>query len=203
MVKKKSILLVDDELIILKSIAKDLKTKGYSVTTAENGINAIAKLQMRPYDLVITDFMMEGMDGIQVLKQAKKLYPEIPVIILTGYGDLTSAIDALRLGADDYLLKPCSINELLFRISRAEERYELRKKINLYENILPICSVCRKIRDDAGKEPGSGEWFSIEDYLARKTGILMSHGYCKECYEKTLEEFSSKNKNKGEGQTLK
>ena len=80
--KKKTILLVDDEEIILKSLGRDLKKAGYGVTMAENGESAIAKLEGKRFDLVITDLMMEGLDGIQVLKQAKKSDPELPVIIL-------------------------------------------------------------------------------------------------------------------------
>ena len=184
--KKKTILLVDDEEIILKSLGKDLKTEGYDITTAENGESAIAKLKEKRFDLVITDLIMEGLDGIQVLKQAKKSDPELPVIILTGYGDMTSAIDALRLGADDYLLKPSDVEELFFRVSGCLEKYELKRKIKLYEDILPICAVCKKIRDDTGKEPGKGEWMTVEGYINRKTGVHFSHGYCKECGKATL-----------------
>ena len=179
--KKKTILLVDDEEIILKSLGRDLKKAGYDVAMAANGESAIAKLGEKRFDLVITDLMMEGLNGIQVLKQAKKIDPELPVIILTGYGDMTSAIDALRSGADDYLLKPCDVEELLFKVSSCLEKYELKRKIKLYEDILPICSVCKKIRDDTGKEPGKGEWMTIEAYINCKTGVLFSHGYCKEC----------------------
>ena len=180
---QKAILLVDDEPVILKSLVRDLEAEGYAITTAESGEEAVVKLQQQHFDMVITDLVMEGIDGIQVLKAAKSIDPEFPAIILTGYGDLTSAIDALRLGADDYLLKPCDIDELIFRVNRAIERHELRKKIKIYENILPVCSVCKKIRDDGGKKPGSGDWLSVEQYFARKTGIMMSHGYCPECYD--------------------
>ena len=171
-----------------------MKTEGYDITTAENGESAIAKLKEKRFDLVITDLIMEGLDGIQVLKQAKKSDPELPVIILTGYGDMTSAIDALRLGADDYLLKPSDVGELFFRVSGCLEKYELKRKIKLYEDILPICAVCKKIRDDTGKEPGKGEWMTVETYISRKTGVLFSHGYCKECAKAALNDFRRKKK---------
>ena len=189
--KSKAILLVDDEALILESLGRDLKIEGYGITTAENGERAIAIMKNKQFDLVITDLMMEGLDGIKVLKQAKKIDPVLPVIILTGYGDLTSAIDALRLGADDYLLKPCDIDELLFRISNCLEKQEIKRKIKLYEDILPVCSVCKKIRDDTGKEPGKGEWMTVEEYIERKAGVLFSHGYCKECYEDALKDIRS------------
>ena len=183
---KKTILLVDDEEIILKSLGRDLRTEGYDVITAENGESALAELKEKRFDLIITDLMMEGLDGIQLLKQAKKSASGIPVIILTGYGDMSSAIDALRLGADDYMLKPCNVEELFFRVSNCLEKNELKRKIKFYENILPICSVCKKIRDDTGKEQGKGEWMTVEDYIKSKTGVLFSHGYCNECGKEIL-----------------
>jgi DNA-binding NtrC family response regulator len=189
--KNKAILLVDDEEIILKTIGKDLRAEGYDVTTARNGDRAIATLNQHHFDLVVTDLMMEGLDGIQVLKQAKKIDPALPVIILTGYGDMTTAIEALRLGADDYLLKPCDVEELLFRVSGCLDKYELKRKIKLYEGILPICAVCKKIRDDTGKEPGEGVWMTVEAYINAKTGVRFSHGYCKECGKEFLDSIRS------------
>ena len=195
MMKDKAILLVDDEKVILKTLARDLQGEGFTVTTANSGEEAIVTLKKQHFDLIITDLIMGGLDGIQVLQEAKKIDPELPAIILTGYGDMTSAIDALRLGADDYLLKPCDVDELLFRISRALERHEMKERIKIYENILPICSVCKKIRDDSGKQPGSGDWMSVEQYFVKKTGVMMSHGYCPDCYEmeyKKIKEVSGK-----------
>lgn len=189
---RKTILVVDDEEIIRRTLCSDLQEDGHEVSTAASGEQAITTLKETHYDMVITDLLMEGLDGIQVLKNAKKIDPEITVIILTGFGDMASAIDALRLGADDYLLKPYDFNEIRFRISRCFEKQDLQKKIKLYEKILPICSVCRKMRDDTGKEHGTGDWMSIERYFAKKTGIKMSHSYCPECAQKFIEEIERK-----------
>lgn len=197
-----SILLVDDEEIIRKTISADLRDKGYNVAVAESGEEALKALQKakdkdvngrsaaRPssYDLVITDLKMELIDGIQVLKTVKEISPETMVIILTGYGNLQSAIDAIRLHADDYVLKPCNIEELDFRIAHCLKRREIQRKIKLYEKILPVCCVCKKIRDDAGVRHGTGEWMDMEVYIRDKAGIDVSHGYCPECAEKTLRE---------------
>jgi K+-sensing histidine kinase KdpD len=121
----KEILLVDDEESILKSLRKDLDQHGYNVTTASSGLQAVTALRNGHYDIVVTDLIMTGMDGIQVLKETKKIDRKIGVIILTGYGDMASAIKALRLGADDYLLKPCDTDELLLRLSRCLEKRNL------------------------------------------------------------------------------
>lgn len=186
--KPHSILLVDDEEIILKTVGEDLKEEGYKVTTAGSGEEAVQKLSEDHFDLVITDLMMEGLDGIQVLKQAKKINPETAVLILTGYGALSTAIDALRLGAADYLLKPCNRSELAARTANCLEKLVLQRKINLYEKILSMCCVCNAVRDDTGKEPGTGDWLRIDEYIKKKTGVEASHGYCPTCFEEQMKE---------------
>jgi len=126
-----SILFIDDEDVIRKSFQRELQIEGFAVTVAAGGEEAIGALEKDAYDLVITDLMMPGIDGFGVLKAAKKLAPLTSVIILTGYGDMTSAIDALRLGADDFTLKPCEVEELVFRIRRCLERRTLLQMLSL------------------------------------------------------------------------
>ncbi len=201
--KNYSILVVDDETLIRKTIGADLKDKGYNVSLAENGETAIEMLKEvelgkkgdagasaatsgaedhpAQFDLVITDLVMEGTDGMEVLKEAKEKHQETQVIILTGYGNLDSAIEALRLKADDYLLKPCSEDELHFRVVRCLERLEYQRKIKLFENILPVCCVCKNIRDDTAGEQGSGDWMPMEVYMHNKTNIDVTHTYCPKC----------------------
>lgn len=185
---KARILLVDDEEIILDLIADYLDGEDFEVSRAHDGEGGIARLRERHFDLVVTDLMMGKVGGIEVLKEAKRIDPGICVIILTGYGDMTSAINALRLGADDYMLKPCDMNELVFRVAKCVQKKELTKKIKLYEEILPVCSLCSKIRDDTGTEHGKGKWMSVDEYLTHKTNLKMSHGYCQQCYEKVVAE---------------
>ncbi len=183
----KTILLVDDETIILKTIEGKLIDEGFQVFSAPNGAEALKQFSGLPINLVITDLMMEGMNGITVLERIKKDSPNTAVIILTGYGDLSSAVEALRLGADDYLLKPCDLNELIFRINKCFEKQELKDMVKMYEDILPICLDCKKIRDDSGTEPGKGKWMPVEEYLTKKAGKSMSHGYCPDCGKKFLD----------------
>ncbi len=130
------ILVVDDEQLILDSLARDLASEGYHVSCTDNGRDAIKLLENEYQDLVITDLMMPEMDGIELLKETKLVSPETNVIIFTGYGDMTSAIDALRLGADDYLLKPCDTEELLFRVSRCFEKQDLTQQLQVQNHKL-------------------------------------------------------------------
>jgi DNA-binding NarL/FixJ family response regulator len=129
--RTRTILLADDEEIIRKSLGRELRAEGYEVTAVESGEGAVALLEQKQVDLVITDLRMDGLDGIGVLKQTKAMAPELPVIILTGYGDMASAINALRLGADDYILKPCDMSELIFRMSRCFEKQDLLRQLQV------------------------------------------------------------------------
>ncbi len=179
--RRYTILLVDDDPFILTGISKNLEMEGYRVITAANGEQALNLLEEAGFDLVITDLIMDKIDGIQVLKKAKAVDPESMVIILTGYESLSSAIDALRLNADDYLLKPCESEELHFRVTRCLEKLENARKIKFYEKILPVCCVCKKIRDDSGTSHGHGEWLPLERYLWKRAGVAPSSTYCPHC----------------------
>jgi len=189
--QKYSILLVDDDPVITAGTGGDLAEKGYKVTTASSGEEAIELLKKSFFDLVITDLVMGSMDGISVLKEAKEINPELPVIILTGFGDMVSAIEAVRLNADDYLLKPCESEQMHFRVSRCLEKLALKRKVKLYEKILPVCCVCKKIQDDSRKEHEDGQWMSVEEYLYTKAKVDITSAYCPECFEKAMKEAAS------------
>jgi DNA-binding NtrC family response regulator len=191
-VKKYSLLLVDDDPFILEGIGEDLEVNGYQVTRAESGEIALALLESIDFDLVITDLIMDSTNGIQVLKKTKALNPAIQVIILTGFGDVNSAISALRNQADDFLLKPCESQEMLFRVKNCLEKQEMTRKVSLYQKILPMCCVCKKIRDDSGRKPGTGNWIKIEKFIHEKADLDITSSYCPECARKTMAEFSQK-----------
>jgi len=112
-----SILLIDDEEILRKTLSDDLEEEGFNVTTATNGEEGLEEFKSKHPDLVIVDLIMEGMNGIQVSREIKKLQPDAPVMILTGHGTLESAIDALQLKVQDYILKPVKRDELLSKIN--------------------------------------------------------------------------------------
>jgi DNA-binding NtrC family response regulator len=183
------LLLVDDDHFTLQGIGDELESNGYQVTRASSGEMAVNLLESGDFDLVITDLIMENTDGIQVLQKAKLLNPETQVIILTGYGDMVSAIEALRNHADDYLLKPCEAQEMIFRVNRCLEKQELTRKVSLYQKLLPMCCVCKKIRDDSGKKPGTGEWIRIENFIQQKADLNITSSYCPDCAQKTMAEF--------------
>jgi len=183
---RKTVLLVDDEEPILKSLGHYLEGNGFCVKTASCGEAALAEFRSGYFDLVITDLIMGGLNGIGLLKEMKKINSEIAVFILTGQGDMTLAIEALRSGADDFLLKPCDPDELILRMERVFERQEALRLLKIYENFIPICMYCKKIRDDTGTRHGAGKWLQMEEYIIQRSGADLSHGCCPECYEKKM-----------------
>lgn len=123
-----SILLADDDPFILAGIGKFLRLEGYVVDTALSGEAAEESLEQREYDLVIVDLVMGVGSGIDVLKKVKDSGADTKVIILTGYADVNTIVDAVRLNVDDFILKPCDNEELLFRVERCMDSLELWRK---------------------------------------------------------------------------
>ena len=130
MKKKGSILIVDDEESIRISLSSLFGKEGYKAGTANNASIALKKLANTHYDLILTDIMMEGKTGIELLKTVKENFSNTAVLLMTGYASLATAIEAVRLGALDYLIKPISKETLLFNISRCLELKKPNKAID-------------------------------------------------------------------------
>ena len=131
-----SILLVDDEDLIRKSLENQIRQEGYDIATAATGQEALLKFDAVKFDLLILDLALPDISGLDILKRAKADRPSTAVIIITGYGDMTTAIDALRLGADEYLLKPCNRDELLHRIDQCLQKRRIAKRLRMYKEII-------------------------------------------------------------------
>jgi two-component system nitrogen regulation response regulator NtrX len=130
-----SILIVDDEPSILKSLGGLLVDEGFDVATASNGYEALKSIDRETPDLVLMDIWMPGIDGIETLKEIRKSTPHLPVIIITGHGNIETAVKAVKLGAFDLIEKPLSVDRLIVAIQNAlhfrrleEENRYLRKK---------------------------------------------------------------------------
>ena len=150
---KGNIIVVDDEPTARKSLAEILRLEGYQVTAAENGHEAVDALSAETFDVMLLDIRMPGMDGHEVLQHATKLAPECQIILLTAHGTLESAIEALRQGAHDYLLKPASPHEILSSVSRGiVRRTDSERKRRLLEQME---SSLQQLRDAEGIEETS------------------------------------------------
>ncbi|MEJ2285885.1 MAG: response regulator, partial [Desulfobacterales bacterium] len=125
------ILVADDEASHRQMIEAVLAAEGYEVAQAEDGHAAIAAVEDRFYDLVIMDVRMPNVDGIQALQKIKQISPDIPVIIMTAYASVGSAVDALKSEAYDYLIKPLDIDELKILVAKALRHHQLEQE-NIY-----------------------------------------------------------------------
>jgi len=114
-----TVLLVDDEVDFVEVLAERLEARGLAVDTAENGEVALEKAEERPFDAILLDMAMPGMDGIQTLKGLLQINPDLQVILLTGRATLGQAVQAMKLGALDLLEKPVEIETLVARIEEA------------------------------------------------------------------------------------
>ncbi|MDD5757942.1 MAG: response regulator [Desulfobulbaceae bacterium] len=134
--RPQTILVIDDDPLVLDALASWLSPAGFLTLTAQDGASGLALIHSQPVDLVLTDLVMPGCDGFQVLSTLHKEYPELPVIIISGIGNLQDSIQSLRLGAWDYISKPLSPLLLLHQIEKALERATLLKENNRYRQYL-------------------------------------------------------------------
>jgi two-component system nitrogen regulation response regulator NtrX len=121
------ILIIEDEAAIRRVLVKILSEENdtYEVTEAEDGLEGIEMIKKEDFDLVLCDIKMPKMDGVEVLEAAKKIKPEIPMVMISGHGDLDTAVNTMRLGAFDYISKPPDLNRLLNTVRIALDRKEL------------------------------------------------------------------------------
>lgn len=118
----KKVLVIDDEAIVRVSCERVLTPEGYDVNVVSKGTDALALLSSEHFDLVLTDLKMPDMDGLEVLKEIKAKWPDISVIIITGYGTISTAVQAIKLGAFEYLEKPFTPEDILKVVERAFDR---------------------------------------------------------------------------------
>ena len=129
------ILLVDDEIVFTDNMSRLLTSRGYLVTAVNNGESAIRELEAKDFDVVVLDLKMPGMDGITTLKEIKKLDLFTETLILTGHGAVDTALEAIKIGAYDYLAKPCEIDELVEKIEGAWQQKDDDEKKYMQEKI--------------------------------------------------------------------
>ena len=163
-----SVLVINDNEFVAKSLKNNLEKSEYDVTTVLSGENAIKKLHNTSFDLVITELVTQGPNGIEILIRAKKINPGACVFILCDHG-------------------PYDADRLLLKIERYLERQESLKnnRQTAFNSFLTICRECKKIRDDTGNNIGDGEWRRLEVFLNNHCGgVDTSPGYCPTCSEK-------------------
>ncbi len=130
------ILYVDDEPHHAEAAADSLRVVGYDVEVCHDGASALERLRAELYDMVITDLNLGDMDGLRILREARNLHPFLSSLVVTGHGTIETAVEAMKVGADDYLTKPVEINELRMVVKRTLEGQALRRRVDELERQL-------------------------------------------------------------------
>ena len=171
----------------------------YQILQAEDGKDALEKVKMQEPDLIISDVMMPNMDGFETCRLLKDnpTTATIPIIFVTAKKETTDIVQGFQAGGVDYISKPYRQEEV---ISRVRTHLQLRRllanqerligelnqalsEVKTLKGILPICSYCKKIRDD------EGHWHQMEKYIATRSDSEFSHGICEECYANIDEDW--------------
>jgi CheY-like chemotaxis protein len=168
------ILIVDDEARMAESIKDYFQPEGLESDLASNGGQARRLLEEKPYDALVSDLRMPGMDGMQLLRWVKDEGPEIPVIMISAHGDIRDAVEAMREGAYDYLVKPFDPDELLLKVRKAVENRRLRLSVlagmagKTKDEMIGESPAMREVDKILAKASPSGLRFSSPAKAARK-----------------------------------
>ena len=179
-------LLVEDEANMVRTLAKILERKGYTVDAASTGKEALQRLSEHTYDLVITDLNMPVMDGLTLLREMKERQITPATIVLTGHGTIQSAVEAMKQGAGDYLIKPCHPDELLLVAARLLELRHLRLEVQYLRQQL---GTGDRYGELIGKSPRMREIYEVIEAVSHnKSNVLLSgeNGTGKELVARTI-----------------
>jgi two-component system, NtrC family, nitrogen regulation response regulator NtrX len=165
------ILIIEDEASIRRVLAKILfeENESYQIDDAEDGASGFAKIKSNDYDLVLCDIKMPKMDGIEVLEAVKKIKPEIPIVMISGHGDMETAIQTMRLGAFDYISKPPDLNRLLNTVRNALDRKKL-----VVENKILKKKVSKNYEIIGESEPIKNIQIMIEKVAQTEARVLIT-----------------------------
>ncbi len=144
---KTHVLVVDDEDIILKFCQRGLSKVGYNVKTASNGAEALKILASEDVDIVLSDLKMDIMDGLELLKHIKRDYPHVEVIMMTGFASVENAIESMKLGAYDFLLKPLKIDQMRLVVKKCAEKISMSKEVRELRAVKEKLEELQRIKD--------------------------------------------------------
>ncbi len=176
------VLIAEDDLIASRVLEATLRKLGHEPVVAGDGEEAWTLLGASNLRVVVSDWLMPRLDGLELCRRIRAQEGQyVYFILLTGMSASEENQHlAVEAGVDDFLVKPIKLQELWMRLRVAERILQITTQVRQLESILPMCSYCRKVRDD------KDYWQQIESYLDTHTGTSVSHGVCPECMEKTV-----------------
>jgi len=190
--RKTRILVVDDELSIRISLGDLLRRDGHQVDVAENAAMALEMIETQSFDLLIVDIKMPGMNGMDMLRKVKEDEPDVPVVMMTAYGSIDSAVEAMKLGAIDYVVKPFDPMEIGMLIERILDGQNMRREHELLKNQVKSCGSYGPM---IGQSPPMLKLFElVEDVAATDSVVLISgeSGTGKEVLARAIHEKSAR-----------
>ncbi len=185
-----NILIIDDEKAIRKTLTEILSFEGYKIDEASDGEEGLKKFSEKSYDLVLCDIKMPKLDGIEFLEKAKMVNADVPIIMISGHGNIDTAVEAVKKGAFDYISKPPDLNRLLITLRNATEKQDLvaqtkvlKRKVSKVQEMVGISGPIKKIKD------------TIEKVAPTDARVLITgeNGVGKELVGRWIHEKSSRN----------
>jgi DNA-binding NtrC family response regulator len=171
--ERMKIMIVDDEKIVRESLYHWFKRSGHMVEIAASGLEALEKLEMIPFDILFLDIKMPQMDGLEVLKKVKVEYPDTIVIIITAYGSIESAVEAMKLGAKDYLLKPFKPDQLTLMLEKIDYQRKLSSK---YRYLKGLLEEITRFDNIIGQSPPMKTLFNLIPEVAQSDSSILITG---------------------------
>ncbi len=178
-----NILIIDDDQGVRDVLEAFFLEAGYDVMAVADGESGLRLMTQIEFDIIFLDLVMPGMGGLKVLEEAAELKVEVPCVMMTGFATTETAVNAMKLGAIDYITKPFNFEELMIITKRVldiarirKENVALKKQLS---GLLHVCSWCSRVRDD------DGSWKTLEEYVRDRENVTFSHGICPKCLKKS------------------
>ena len=157
------LLIAEDEQLLRVSMADALRKEGWTVDIAVDGPKAVALFEQQNHEVVVTDLVMPGLDGMELLRRVKALQPDTTVILITAHGSVDKAVDAMRLGAADFITKPFSLAQLLLRLEKVcsvrllhQQNVRLQEQLEGRHSFANIIGKSKAMQEHLRADPGGG-----------------------------------------------